>query len=909
MNIKSKTAVTAAAQTIKPKHFLTNAIISQNDGISKGEKQKGVYDSIVAYMFYDQVKKVAFTNVVLDLFYNQTKESFDFNNIKFEDYTETEEYKHINSVINTIIAKYNIDWSTGIIKENGMYDLDVSCPCCKYRYPTRKITSKSHFNVYSKNGSFRLRITDIDCNDNDHKEINKKIEKFFAESIPDLEYFKAIKFVDELKRTFKGQTDKRFFKENTQVLVGTGGGKTYQSAMKIIESIIEGKFVIFSTKENSMLHDIEGEIKKIIKENCEQTELIKDLIKENESTLKKLYIYKMISSNGLNPDTLSMYRGIITNHKYFYGIGHKAGINPKFEKIIQYLNTKQDEIIIVLDEFEDYENKGHIYIPLNLWLVESQDINSKAKYIKSNNCFNQKEGSKEKHSPYDWAGRLNKQSSTKNAKGIENYTIDAHGNICLENDLVNCLSLVKNSRYDYGRRVEKKLKTGRAVEFIIAKKYKTIVIDNGKLLIKTERSNIEDLLLNAESVTISESIPMIEGEDINSPKEFNDYAITNNYSDDEYKILKHTVEVEAGQSNIFNKILIIKQKSCLPLINNCKIFRLSANSAKCEIPVNDDLVYKSAEGIKKEIFIWIPRQKDIDTLIHKLHEELEKRDCSNINPLIFYGLKNNLNSYYKKANDVNKFTGTKFITSTVEDEDVTPKTTDKTTEKTVEKYITATYLNGSESQGKNYSNTELLIMNSTPPIDANGRFYWDATINETLCEKIEDASQTKLSQTSGRVDRIARDKKDIVKIIIMVGTGKVDDEQAQEFVKNFVANKNKYPFDTELITYDSIKLTRKDIENVHVTLLLDYIFATLDNENRNLDVIIPNLFDDGRTTNAKKYDDKEIYDFYINKAKEYEEINNKKLKKSELLPDLKEKFGISKATFDRIVSKNVNNNQ
>lgn len=814
----------------------------------------------------------------------------------------------IKESLKCVVSDFNLKYLSKVYETESGYSLKVNCPtCCNQHFfngekgrevfPDPNNISYLNVNVNLNNSVWKLNVYDTQCSDPLHSEYNEKLAKCFNDKMPPTEYFKTLEFVEEIKRTFKFSPDDRFFKEDCQVLVGTGGGKTYQSVLKAVSlSIILDECTIFSTKENSMLHDIEAELKKIIGDGCEPTPLIQELL--SGGILSKLGIHKLVSSSNLDKNRIPFYRGFITNHKYFYNIGHKAGVNGKMRKIIDFLNDNDKDCTVIIDEFEDCENKGTLNIELNKWLINDINLNGVPVQRKTANCFNAKAGKKIDHSPFDWATRLNTQSSITDEKGIEHYKIDKHGNICLENELKDCL--IQNSsslpRYDYGRRHEKKFKSdnGGSIEYLVAGKYTTLYPDIEKIKTKEERNNLEELFLNSEGVCLAEYTVRIEDEFINSINEFNEYIRRNDISEEDYKSLKHDIERWTG-NQLFNKSLLIKQKNYLELLKRKTIYRLSASKAECDIPVNDDLVYKSATGIDKIIYIWVPCEKKVDAIIYNFHELLNDDPRSeNIHPLIFYGIKAGLNKKYSEAKAINDLLRTVFITDNLDSDCVSPQITDKATIEQVIKWITATHINGSQSQGVSYNLCELLILNCTPPIDFMGRLYWNSTIKEYRCRTIEEESLKRKRQASGRIDRTLSSVTGITKICLLVGAGKSDSKTAQIEINDFVDMKKKYPYEVEFYEFSGRDHAK----------LINWSIDTLDRDNRNLDIEIDDIFDDGRRKgNAKKYDSYEVRQLYETAQIKYL-IENPKMSKLSLR--VAEKLlNIPMKTIDRCLKKQI----
>jgi hypothetical protein len=738
----------------------------------------------------------------------------------------------------------------------------------------------------------------------------------------------------EIKRLFKGFCDERFFKRTLggnpyQVLVGTGGGKTYQAAMKlIIESIIFDKIVIFTTKDNTMLRDIQAEVAKILKNNCEDTLLMRELLKDTGFVFTKLFIKTVTASTNLKRTELPYYKSYATNHSYFYPDGHKAGVNPKMRDIVDYLNESGKDVVVIIDEFEDFERKGMEKIDLNRWLKKTKGMNNESTKKVTNNAFTAKAGTKEDHSPFDWAERCNKQGSSKDEKnGVSKYNINRDGAYCLEDELKKYTACEFAHKEDHGRKYATTINGEKEFRFSHVGIYHTVKLNTEQLKreidteLEGEFKNFERLLLDADIVSaaqdsmyIWEHTDLIDESEaiktrIDSPEDFNRWATDNKITIEEYKTIKHQVETELG-NRLFNKKLVLKQKSCLHELKKCTKYYLSASAAICsDAPIHDELKYKSVDNIRKMNYIWLPRKQGDNGLIFSLVKVLNDLEKSkDIKPLLFTNERQPLKSFWSEQKKIAECRRCNFVLAEDSEDEVCGQNTDPTIESVLAKWITATYLNGTESQGRNYSNTELLIVNVRPRINFIGRLYGNPETKEMECENIQDASFRRLIQAVGRVDRADRTKKDVEKFIIFVGG---DDESKlnydDELIQRIISEKSKYPYEIDYNIYKNAAVPKKKStgHNEGTLKLLDYVFKVLGNANRGEGNEIPNIFEDGRKESAKvnavKYNKEDIVKLYNDAQDEYLKDNPNKDKLS--LRAASEILGIPKDTISRAVKK------
>ena len=204
---------------------------------------------------------------------------------------------------------------------------------------------------------------------------------------------------------------------------------------------------------------------------------------------------------------------------------------------------------------------------------------------------------------------------------------------------------------------------------------------------------------------------------------------------------------------------------------------------------------------------------------------------------------------------------------------------------TVKKTVTVAYINGTESQGRSFSQCELMIINSTVQVNIDGRV--DVNDNDRIfINPIETESQEKLKQAIGRIFRGEQS----YKAIIMFGEPEQILALFNSYPVNFTISFNIETYGKEIQRDLQTRQALSDIINYY-----EYKFGYSEE--------FQHFNTDKRTQNAKKYDDKEIYDYYMDRVTEHYKEHKKKLKDTEILPDIIERFGISAIQFKRIKKK------
>jgi hypothetical protein len=204
-------------------------------------------------------------------------------------------------------------------------------------------------------------------------------------------------------------------------------------------------------------------------------------------------------------------------------------------------------------------------------------------------------------------------------------------------------------------------------------------------------------------------------------------------------------------------------------------------------------------------------------------------------------------------------------------------------------------LNGTETQGKNYSDTDLCIINSKIDTNFKDRLIINNVSENSKILDINEAALRNVIQGIGRIER-TDNKNQLYKAVIIIG-------DVEELTNKFMKEKKNNSINFKLINEKRLNINK----------LLDNI----DDKIRNI-----NLKDDKekllkeeiecidknkeiKEDKRKKYHHDDILKFYETTRKNMFEITEIYPKDTYIYNLIKEETGITYKTFKRIINKSI----
>ena len=678
--------------------------------------------------------------------------------------------------------------------------------------------------------------------------------------------------------------------KDTQVIAGTGAGKTHESAKRVLYNLInENVLTIYATKENENVRDMLQEIKKAIDMYTPiKTERIKKFI-DSDDSLSDLGIIALTSINKIDKANIPKYNAIITNHSYFSNMGDIAEYNHYMIAILEDSRKKS----IIIDEFESYKKKLQNIIRLNNYVYKMADIDSKKSWYQTSSCLF-KNGT-------DWIKQEEKieypelnvmqDLRFKDNRGVDEYVLNPHGTKNILDEFNRCTKVISveyEDKKDYIELIENKL-FYRYLEKLENREFTEY---------EFEETNFIRLLQKSNGISMAQRIIVFEFEG-------QEYTIDNLYdlqeflrlkvqSDDEIIAIKEVLNRDShftSAPDLFVKYAILNVKSLLEVMDNSQndMYYVSANEVKgLEIETNDALKFLTSPEIKSINFIGLQAVNNIDKHLKKVCELSRANDFQS---LVFYAFKSNHDELYK--------TNFEWVTPKGKNDD-NPDSRQKAgriikgcePDNSIESTVTTAYINGSETQGKNYVNTEFLVLNLEIAKNIKGRIYYDYLKSRNCIQTLEEAQFEMITQAIGRILRVDLNDIKSNKTILLIGdveienkkTGEIKDSEKLEKIIDFYKS---FSFDTTYEKYNKQISYNKAIEQI-----LTYVKGYLDNMNRNgtndLEVLhFNNDLRQHKKCKSNKDEIIEIYKQYINT------MTNTEIYKQYIQSE----FGITERTF------------
>jgi hypothetical protein len=745
--------------------------------------------------------------------------------------------------------------------------------------------------------------------------------KMYEESLKSL-----VSEVKEVKKEKEKEKDKTFelIKENISLtdnewffksesidnedkivkIIDTGVGKSYNTAYLLLYKMFyTTEMILVSTTKNENVRDIKKEIKKIIEININK-DLLNLIDMKKEDFFSRLGVCEMTSNNNYK-EALKTSRAIITNHSYFYSFGQSTRIRKSSRKIMELF---ADGGTILIDEFDELEKQAIKCIALNKFYKHAYTLDNKHIWRTTESIFSAHDGEYFNNNQDDcrYKTAINNYNYYFDEKGNFKepyYRPDMEGNLNLKK-LLDDYFIVVNEFDDPDDREGFYIETkdGQLMNVLRTTTTKVLEFDKNKEDIYFNLNDDCDfigLMRNSHGIFLYEDIIELtdkkrdEEGNILSNKVFKRFRRIDEF----VQFLKENIHLSIEQSEekedvtnkekkirplktydsiisklivahrkLYKQYVVIRQKSILDTINCNKYMYTATPSILSKLEYTLDYDNKKAPHKIKEIDIFfINMKRGEDKKITKI--SLDNCNNKKINVLSFLAEKRILDALIRKNKDKTEYPGIKAITSNNEDDGVSIKNHQVTFGNTTEyskrqENVTISYLNGTESTGKNYSDTDLLIMNCNIEIDIKGRAVIGEDIKENESKK--EAALRVLVQTCGRIERGDKEHK----FNLLIG----DDI---DLIHKYIHAKKG----------NGIKYNLKEIKTKDIKKTLDYIEKKI-NDNSNIE-----FKDDERV----KFNSEEIVNYYLDISGNDEEVDAKKATMS--------KFKISRRQLNRILKE------
>lgn len=720
--------------------------------------------------------------------------------------------------------------------------------------------------------------------------------------------------------------------ENTFVIAGTGLGKTHEVAKFIVKNLGNPEIVIASTKNNTNVDDLEKEIKKVIDIyiNDKSPELIEWL---NGDGLSEIGIYTLTRTGNLGfskdgnkkDDKIKSVNAIITNHAYFGFVGDKAQYNDNMKDILENPIGK----IMIYDEYESLvKDQLMKQIPLNSFKGKNININGALKDQLVSSCLSKFVSDKALEvNPFDREknelefAEINYLMDSVLVNGVYEYycSIDKGTNLKAEFD-----SMVKlKDKYIFEYMLKDNIPTIESnldsIWFNLGVQVKRYEVTKDAITDEKKHTNFRMMMNKQEGVAVQtvvieffnsnkESLAIVE-----NVEELKSFLINNKIDIMEFKTVLNGLGYAKFAPQLFVDVLEMKIPS---IVDHYKetittSYYLSANrvNVAADIAIDDTLEFITDENITElEIFGIHTDNPDnviIDLIKNTADFESEvfavfgnQSSCAKI-------AKQHLPHVQYRGNMSDD--GLNKNTQCTKSDNV-----DYTTQTTI-----VTYINGTECQGRNLSNSEIIIVPVNFGVNPKGRCYWNSEKSTIeLYSKIEMTKKV-LRQTLGRILRTVRDNPVSYKAFVLVGNLGIynhkgieakDYDESWTIFEDVVNDYKKFDWDVKFDKnniYNKNYKTRKTEKFKSRDEIMKYIKAVLENKNHNgqndLEALHFNI--EHRKENAiKSNDNDEIKKYYL---KIYNLLAKKtdKVKMSDVEKKVLAKFKISRAKFFSLKSK------
>jgi len=631
----------------------------------------------------------------------------------------------------------------------------------------------------------------------------------------------------DIKQALSLDNNEDFFttignKEKTVKIIETGIGKTYNAAYLALYNLFNtSNRIIIGTTKNENVEDLIKEIRKVLINNIDFNKLSdidKDFLNSDE-LLNTLKIHKLTSYSGMNQDQYNSSRIIITNHSYFFTKGH----SNIYSNTSQMLKESIDEnTLIIIDEVDSFERQAYTSLDLFRFIKGNVDLSGNVKQELANNAWcthNKKYYELNKDSLRYKLPEKNYNFRYTNVE-ISNFNIELPLYV---NDLEGTNNLIKiiKENTTLGEPIED---IGRREGFLIELPneekiniLRTVLVS--KVILNRNASNhpfIEFLkesngvCIIREVIDITKKTFDLDGNPqihylkrLNTREEFINWCKDNFKEDadsENEENYKNPYDTFLGKimkecPQLYKDKILIRKKSFLEDIS-CKKYFVTATPGMLK-KLEYNLEYnkqKNKCSIEIIDIFFIERNRDTDKLVIDLALYLTNKG---INILAFVSLKQSLEhakKIAKKDKDKIKIEKASIITS-IKDKtifgitEIEPRRyilDENTSHEVYDKRVIISYMNGTESTGKNYSDSDLCVLNAKVEENILGRIA--LTPDDINILDIDIITLDKITQAASRIERTGQ-RNQKYKAIIMIGN---DIGVARKFVENKKGNGINY---------------------------------------------------------------------------------------------------------------------
>jgi hypothetical protein len=609
--------------------------------------------------------------------------------------------------------------------------------------------------------------------------------------------------------------------EKTAKIIETGIGKTYNAAYLALYNLFNtNKRIIISTTKNVNVEDLIKEIRKVLINHIDfnKSEIDKDFLNSNE-LLNVLKIHKLTSYSGMNQDHFNDSRIIITNHSYFFTKGHSNTFSLTSQMLKE--SVKRNSIIII-DEVDSFEKQSFISFDLFRFIKTNIDLNGNKKKDLSNNAWcthnkkyyeSYKESLRYKLPEINYKFRYADVEISNFNIDIPLYVNDLEGDVILKK-IIEENTTLENPIEDIGRR------EGFLIELPNGKKFnilRTALVNKIILNRETNDHPFIDLIkesngacLTRDVIDITEKTFDLDGnpqlhflERLDTREKLinwcrNNFKEDDNPEDEEnyknpYDIFLGKIMRECPQ--LYKDKILIRKKSFLDDIPCKKYFTTATPGMLKNLEYNLEY-HKEKNKCSIEIIdvFFIERSRDADKFIIEKSLSLTN---DNLNVLSFVASKSSLKyieEYARKNKDKIQIESASVITS-IKDKTVFGITEieqkryipdENTSHKKYDKKIVISYLNGTESTGKNYFDSDVCTLNAK--VEENILSRIALTPDNINVESIDMTTIGRVIQAASRIERTDEGKQKY-KAVIMIGD---DIGVAKKFIESKKGNGINY---------------------------------------------------------------------------------------------------------------------
>lgn len=690
----------------------------------------------------------------------------------------------------------------------------------------------------------------------------------------------------------------KIFIENKVNILAIGTGKTHSCGKISVEKIYKDTddILIISTMSNALINGIIKEICKCLRlySKFEDLELISEIEKfkdNNSNLLKQLGIVILNTNNPMKSSDLENAKVIITNHAYFFPHGHDNNYNNNCYKIQKYLKEKDKNLICIFDEFDQFHKMGLESITTNFFIGKNFVDPMRNQIYMSDHAFRYCHKSYVERSHKDCAEddfandyyyRLPAESFSKklenNSEGIKYFSNSIGGKYDFKALILNNLEEITGKEISYCNKFGKKVGQYNIKRFdeIVRCKINTDLFQDEGITSKFLKIN-ESIILITQKLEVED----IEGNiwKLDTRDEVIEFA-KNNLTKKEWINYYNTFSSEGKKLYITRMIVRKKQFD----FNNSRNYYVTATAGilqKLGYELKTDNEFNTPCQIKEMDLFIIPNKSNCHTDMELFFKQLKDKDIQTIAIA-------NKKDIVEEFSEINKLNNEFNNVNPVISDIIIDTGREASHEERDNKNVTYVYQKGNQTQGTNYNKHVLLLQDCHIKVDVVERII--PVGNEDI--EVVDYFKSMLKSITQSALRTLRGEYNYKSLCLFVNDEDID------LVDSLADYLNKYNIKVNMINVKEakkledrnlvIKSILKHIEDRHNNFNLGEQSEIYSYDNYNL------LKDDKR----KKYDEIEIINAYC-------KLRLRFTTDKDIIPILKQMFGISKNGFGNIKKKNI----